>query len=130
MKSINQHIIKGVVGNVRVNKVGERAVANFSVVTEFEYKAKDGNWSKEATWHNVSAWKGYGICDLESLDKGCTVLVVGRARTRKYTGNDGQEREVNEILAESLDIIAPEKSANKPVSAAGNNRGRVDEDVF
>ena len=131
MKSLNLHIIKGTVGrDARINKVGERAVANFSVATEYEFKNKDGSWGKETTWHNVSAWQGFGICDLELLTKGAKVLVVGRERLRKYTDQSGTEKEVMELLAESVDILAPEKPANKGVSNSGNGRGHFDDDAF
>ena len=133
MKSLNIHIIKGTIGrDARINKVGERSVANFSVVTEYEYKTKEG-WEKEITWHNVSAWQGYGICDFELLTKGTKVLVMGRERTRKYTDQSGTEREITEILAESVDILAPDK-VEKPAQNArpsyGGNRGYSEEDTF
>lgn len=130
MKCLNIHIIKGTVGrDARINKVGERAVANFSVATEFEYKTKDG-WEKEVTWHEVAAWQGYGICELELLTKGTKVLVVGRERKRKYTDQSGTEKEVVELLAETVDILAPDKPAGKPQNVQGNNRGHYDEDSF
>lgn len=130
MKSLNLHIIKGTVGYSRINKVGERAVANFSVATEYEYKNRDGSWGKETTWHSVSAWQGFGMCDLEQIVKGAHVLVLGRERLRKYTDQSGAEKEIVEILAESVDILAAEKPANKAVHASGGNSGKIDEDIF
>lgn len=130
MKSLNLHIIKGTVGYTRVNKVGERSVANFSVATEYDYKNKDGSWGKETTWHNVSAWQGFGICDFDFLTKGTKVLVVGRERLRKYTDQSGTEKEVVELLAESVDILAAEKPAERGGTPSGNNRYKADEDSF
>lgn len=130
MKSLNLHIIKGTLGrDARINKVGERAVANFSVATEYEYKTKDG-WEKETTWHNVSAWQGYGICDLELLTKGTKVLVVGRVRVRKYTDQSRTEKEIVELLADSVDVLSPEKPANNKPQGISNNKGHYDEDAF
>lgn len=130
MKSLNLHIIKGTVGYTRINKVGERPVANFSVATEYDYKNKDGSWGKETTWHNVSAWQGFGICDFELLNKGTKVLVIGRERLRKYTDQSGTEKEVVELLAESVDILAPEKPAERGGYSSANNRYKSDEDSF
>lgn len=130
MKSLNLHIIKGTVGYTRVNKVGERAVANFSVATEYDYKNKDGSWGKETTWHNVSAWQGFGICDFDLLTKGTKVLVIGRERLRKYTDQSGTEKEVVELLAESVDVLAAEKPAERGGNPSGNNRYKADEDSF
>lgn len=131
MKNLNIHIIKGTIGrDARINKVGERAVANFSVATEYDFKKSDGSWGKETTWHNVSAWQGFGICDLELLVKGTPVLVVGRERTREWTDQQGQKHTEYELLAESLDILATEKPVNKASSGAGNGKGHFDEDIF
>ena len=130
MKSLNLHIIKGTVGYTRINKVGERSVANFSVATEYDYKNKDGSWGKETTWHNVSAWQGFGICDFDLLSKGTKVLVIGRERLRKYTDQSGTEKEVVELLAESVDILAAEKPAERGGYPSANNRYKSDEDSF
>ena len=131
MKCLNIHIIKGTLGrDARVNKVGERSVANFSVATEYDFKKSDGSWGKETTWHNVNAWQGFGICDFELLTKGTAVLVVGRERVRKYTDQGGTEKEIVEILAESVDILSPEKPVNKTSSYQTNNRSRIEEDSF
>lgn len=119
MKCFNQHIIKGKIGkDARVSKVGERSVANFSVATDYDYKRSDGSWDKETTWHNVCAWQGFGICDLGLLKKGVPVHVVGRVRNREYTDKDGYKKTITEILAETLDVIGPEK----PPQNAEQNR--------
>ena len=110
--------------------VGERAVANFSVATEYDFKNKDGSWGKETTWHNVSAWQGFGICDFDLLTKGTKVLVIGRERLRTYTDQSGTEKEVVELLAESVDILAAEKPAERGGYPSANNRYKSDEDSF
>ena len=133
MKSMNLHIIKGTLGrDARINKVGERSVANFSVATEYEYKDKSNNWAKETTWHNVCAWQGFGICDLELLVKGARVLVTGRERLRTYTDRDGKEVSSMELVADTVDIIGPDKaekpSKNDAKPQGGRNYKDEDED--
>ena len=111
MKSINLHIIKGTIGrDARISTIGERKVANFAVATEYDYKNKDGSWNKETTWHNICAWQGFGVCDLSLLKKGVNVYITGRHRTRKYTDSQGLESVVEELLAETVDIVAPDKA--------------------
>ena len=131
MKSINQLIIKGRIGNdARINKVGERSVANFSVATDYDYKQRDGSWEKETTWHNVCAWQGFGICDFNLLKKGTWVLATGRLRTREFTGSDGFKKVTTELLAETLDIVQDEKPAQNQSSAPvkGNPQNNDDDD--
>ncbi len=129
---MNLHIIKGNIGSdARISKVGERKVANFSVVTEFDYKRSNGGWDKEATWHNVTAWQGFGICDLEQLKKGTKVMVVGRNRTRKYTDKGGFEKEIYEIVAESVDILSDAgETQHKSSYTRSQSDYQNDEDVF
>lgn len=123
MKSLNQVIFKGTVGrDARIANVNNRRVANFSVATEYNTKTKDGNYANETTWLNVSAWDGFGICNLDSLVKGAKVSGTGRLRSRKYLDSQNNEHEIWEVLADSLDIIA-ETAQKTPVnesSASGN----------
>lgn len=122
MKSINIQIIKGTIGrDARVSTIGERQVANFAVATEYDYKSKDGTWQKETTWHNVCAWQGFGVCDFPLLKKGANVYITGRHRTRKYTDQQGLENTVEELLAETVDVLAPEK-AEKTASSTPKSR--------
>ena len=131
MKSENRIYLKGKLGSdARINKAGERSVANFSMATDYDYKRSDGRWDKETTWHNVVAWQGFGICDLSLLKKGTTVCVVGRIREREFTDGQGYKKKITEVLAETVDILADEKPANKPVQDAGNNNPQKDEDDF
>lgn len=131
MKCINQHIIKGKLGrDARINKVGERSVANFTVATDYDYKRSDGTWDKETTWHEVCAWQGFGVCPLEQLKKGVAVLVTGRVRKRKFTASDGYEKETVEILAESVDIIQPENSVSNHQQAQPKVKPQTEEDDF
>lgn len=131
MKSENRIYIKGKIGNdARVNKVGERSVANFSVATDFDFRAKDGKWNKETTWHNVCAWQGYGICDLSLLRKGEAVVVTGRLRRREYTDNQGNKRDLMEIVAESVDIIEQEQTQQSQAQGQQNYPAPVDDIPF
>lgn len=116
MKTINRAEIKGIIGQEpRVNTVGGRTVANFSVATENTWKDQNGEWQKETDWHNVCAWDGYGIAKADALHSGTKVHIIGRLRTRKYTNNQGLDQYVTEVLAEELDIIyEPSQTQSQP----------------
>ena len=128
MKSYNHIILKGSLGkDARVNTFNERQVASFSVATEYNYKKQDGTYSNETTWVDVCAWAGFGICDLERLKKGVKVLVSGRLRRRNYTDNKGLEREMVEVLADSVDIIddgaiSSRQKPSNPTSKQSDNK--------
>lgn len=105
MEHINKVEIRGNVGTVRMNEHNGKKVVNFSVVTDFLYKSREGIPLSETTWHNVVAWSGKDIVDLELITKGAQVHVCGRIRANKYTSADGVEKFFYEIMASRLQIV-------------------------
>ena len=105
MEHINKVEIRGSVGTVRLNEHNGKKVANLSVVTELLYKSREGVAVAETTWHNVVAWSGKEIADLEMITKGTPVHVTGRIRTSRYTSADGVEKIFYEVLASRLTIV-------------------------
>ena len=107
MEQLNRLEIRGNVGNVNILKVGETRVAHFSVATNFAYKGRNGEPVIETTWHNVTAWEGVkGISSLDVIQK-----VVGRLRSQKYTSGDGIERTSLEVIANSVETVDENISA-------------------
>ena len=92
-------------GNIRISEVGESKVARFSVATNFIYKGKDNEGVVETTWHNVVAWSGKGMPDFTAITKGAPVYVTGRIRTSRFTGSDGTEKTVYEVVASKIEVL-------------------------
>jgi single-strand DNA-binding protein len=109
MDHINRIELQGRVGTVRTNIVGDNMVANFSLVTEYLYKTRDGGAVNETTWHQVTAWEGRDMPDLSTIIKGAPVHVTGRLRTFKYTNAEGQERQLYEVVANRIRVITDEE---------------------
>jgi single-strand DNA-binding protein len=84
---------------------GGVAVARFSLATNENYQDKDGNWQTQTEWHNVVAWRGLAERVERSLKKGMLVFVEGKISYRKYTTQDGQERYVTDIVANTIRIL-------------------------
>ena len=105
MECINRIELQGRVGTIRTNIVGNSKVANFSLVTDYLYKGRDGAAISETTWHNIVAWAGKDMPDLDTINKGTTLYVTGRVRTNKYTSADGTEKFFYEILAHKVKKI-------------------------
>ena len=111
MEHINRSELQGRVGNIRTNVVGDTRVANFSLATDYLYKTRDGAAISETTWHNVVAWSGKNMPDLDKIEKGTPLHLTGRLRTNRYTSADGTEKLFYEVLAyriRRLDDIEPE----------------------
>ena len=109
MDHINRIELQGRVGTVRTNIVGDNMVANFSLVTEYLYKTRDGGAVNETTWHQVTAWEGRDMPDLNMITKGAPIHVTGRLRTFKYTNAEGQERQLYEVVANRIRVITDEE---------------------
>lgn len=110
IEQLNRIELVGVVGrNAKITNVGDSAVANFSMATNYAYKDKDGNAIIETTWHNVRAWKGRKMPALEHIKKGTWLHVTGRMRNIRYTAADGSQHTSFEVLAGEITIVDPEK---------------------
>lgn len=111
MEHINRIELQGRVGTIRTNIVGDNMVANFSLVTEYLYKTRDGGAANETTWHQVTAWEGRDMPDLSTITRGTPVNVTGRLRTFKYTNPEGVEKQLHEVIAYKIRILSEEEVA-------------------
>lgn len=108
MASINKAIIVGNLGRdpeSRFAADGGTAITSLTVATTRRYKAADGQTATETEWHRVSLFGRLAEIARDYLRKGSLVYIEGRIRTRKYTGKDGQDRYVTEIIGEGLQLL-------------------------
>ena len=112
MEQINQIELKGNIGMVKVNEVAGNKVARFSLATNYVYKNKEGEGVVETTWHNIVAWEDCVHCEFEKIQKGAPVHVFGRLRSVKFNGIDGTEKQIYEVIANSVDIETFRKQAS------------------
>ena len=80
-------------------------VARFPVATNETYKDKDGNFQQITEWHNVVAWRELGERAEKNLKKGMLVYIEGKISYRKYTAQDGQERYITDIIANTFRLL-------------------------
>ena len=80
-------------------------VARFSVATNESYKDKDGNFQTITEWHNVVAWRELAERAEKMLKKGMQVYVDGKISYRKYTTQEGQDRYVTDIVANTFRLL-------------------------
>ena len=104
---LNRVELRGRVGyDPRITNVGESQVARFSLATNEAFRGKNGELREEVTWHNITAWAGRNIMDFKDIRKGLFVALTGRLRNTRFTGNDGNERYIVEIVAGKLEPFA------------------------
>jgi len=128
---INKVILVGNLGQdpeIRYTADG-RPIANFSIATSESWKDKNSGEKREKTeWHRVVVFgKLAEICG-EYLSKGRQVYIEGKLQTRKWQGQDGQDRYTTEIVIDSFNgtmqmLGTREGGGGGPRPAAGGGGG-------
>ncbi|HFD88111.1 MAG TPA: single-stranded DNA-binding protein [Gammaproteobacteria bacterium] len=82
------------------------AVTNCTIATSETWKDKATGQPQERTeWHRVVFFNRLGEIAGEYLKKGSKVYIEGSLRTRKWQGQDGQDRYTTEIVASEMQML-------------------------
>ncbi|MBP0049307.1 single-stranded DNA-binding protein [Marinobacterium sp. AK62] len=107
-RGINKVILVGNLGadpEVRYMPSGN-AVTNVNLATSDSWKDKQTGQMQERTeWHRVVFFNRLAEIAGEYLRKGSKVYVEGSLRTRKWQGQDGQDRYTTEIVASEMQML-------------------------
>jgi len=107
-RGINKVIIVGNLGGdpeTRYMPSGS-AVTNMTVATNESWKDKQTGEQKERTeWHKVAMFGRLAEIAAEYLRKGSQVYIEGKLRTRKWQGQDGQDRYTTEVIADEMQML-------------------------
>ena len=114
------------------------AVTNIRIATSESWKDKQTGEQQERTeWHRVVFFGKIAEIAAEYLRKGSQVYIEGALRTRKWQGQDGQDRYTTEIVASEMQMLggrggdaggggrsgSASRSEPKQPAAAGDNDG-------
>ncbi|MCK5875948.1 MAG: single-stranded DNA-binding protein [Alcanivoracaceae bacterium] len=152
-RGVNKVILIGNLGNDPETKFlpSGGAVTNVSLATSESWKDKQTGQMQERTeWHRVVFFNKLAEIAGEYLKKGSKVYVEGSLRTRKWQGQDGQDRYTTEIVVSEMQMLdgrgeggsaqprqggysAPAQSGAAPAAAAGGGyaapSGDFDDDI-
>lgn len=107
-RGINKVILIGNLGQdpeVRYTQ-NNTAIANLSVATSETWKDKQTGEPREQTeWHRCVAYRRLAEIAGEYLKKGSKVYIEGRLQTRKWQGQDGQDRYTTEIVVNEMQML-------------------------
>ena len=82
------------------------AVTNISVATNESWTDRQTNERRERTeWHRVVMFSRLAEIAEQYLRKGSQVYIEGRIQTRKWQGQDGQDRYTTEIVANEMQML-------------------------
>ncbi len=85
------------------------AVCTFGVATNRTY-VSDGERKEEVDFHRLVSWNKLAELCNQLLKKGNRVFVSGRLQTRSWEAQDGQTRNVTEIVLEDMILLTPKTS--------------------
>ena len=107
-RGVNKVIIVGNMGadpEMRYTASGA-AVANLNVATSEEWKDKQTGEKKGSTeWHRVVMFGKLAEIAGEYVKKGQQIYLEGKLQTRKWQGQDGQDRYTTEIVANEMQML-------------------------
>lgn len=126
MASVNKVILIGNLGKdpeSRYMPNGDQ-VTNITLATTETWKDKNSGEQKEATeWHRVVFFRRLAEIAGQYLKKGSQVYIEGRLRTRKWQGQDGQDRYTTEIHADEMKMLGKrEGMGDAPPRESGGGR--------
>lgn len=108
MASVNKVILIGNLGRdpeTRYMPNGDQ-VTNITIATTESWKDKGTGEQKDMTeWHRVVFFRRLAEIAGQYLKKGSQVYIEGRLRTRKWQGQDGQDRYTTEIEANEMKML-------------------------
>jgi len=85
------------------------AVCTFGIATNRSWTTNDGSTKEEVQYHRIIAWQKLAELCGKILTKGRKVYLEGRITYRTYTGKDGQQRSITEIVLEDFIVFSDGK---------------------
>ncbi len=123
-RGVNKVILIGYLGKdpeVRYFPSGD-AVANFSLATSEAWKDRNtGEMQERTEWHRVAIFGKLAEVAKQYLRKGSKVYIEGKLRTRKWQGQDGQDRYTTEVVVDlggTMQLLDSRSSGSSEVETA------------
>jgi len=124
-RGVNKVILVGNLGadpETRYTASGA-AITNINIATSESWRDKQTGENQERTeWHRVVFFSRLAEIAGEYLRKGSQVYVEGSLRTRKWQGQDGQDRYTTEVVANEMQMLGSRGGEAVQRSAEGGFR--------
>jgi len=129
-RGINKVILVGNVGNEPEVKYtqGGMAVAQLSLATTSVRKDKEGQQIEKTEWHRVKFFGKLAEIVGEYVQKGRQLYIEGSIRYDKFTGSDGIEKYITEIIGDDMQMLGTgdrdgggQRSGSAPQRSSNND---------
>ncbi len=125
-RGINKAILIGNLGadpETRYTASGA-AVTNIRLATAESWRDRESGEQQERTeWHRVVFFGRLAEIVAEYLKKGSQCYIEGRIQTRKWQGQDGQDRWTTEIVASEMQMMGGRGSYPSPSADSASDNG-------
>lgn len=113
------------------------AVCSFGLATNRTWTTAEGQTKEDTQFHRITAWNKLAELCGKLLSKGKKVYLEGRLAYRSYTGKDGQQKSITEIIMDDFIVFSSAKAAGEtehehedaPAPTADNAHDPVEEEV-
>lgn len=125
-RGINKVILVGTLGRDPETKYmpSGGAVTNISLATSEGWKDKNTGERQEKTeWHRVVFFNRLAEIAGQYLRKGQQTYIEGRLQTRKWQGQDGQDRYTTEIVASEMQMLGGPRDGGGSSDFGGGQQG-------
>lgn len=94
------------------------AVVSFGLATNRVWNTKQGERKEDAQFHRIVAWNKLAELCSQLLAKGRRVYVEGRIQYREWSDQDGQKKQVAEIVIDDMIVLDSNRSGPVAEEAA------------
>src|ERR671916_2487935 len=108
---INKVHLIGNLGSEPELRTASTPVCRFRLATSEKRRDKSGSVLEHTEWHTIVAFGTTAENCARFLKKGRQAYVEGRIHTRKYPNQEGKERTLTEILAQSVEFLGSKGEA-------------------
>lgn len=113
------------------------AVCSFGLATNRTWTTAEGQTKEDTQFHRITAWNKLAELCGKLLSKGKKVYLEGRLAYRSYTGKDGQQKSITEIIMDDFIVFSSAKAAGEtehehddtPAPTADHTHDPVEEEV-
>mgnify|MGYP005723441431 FL=1 len=130
-RGVNKVILVGNCGQdpeTRVIPSTGASVTNLSVATSESWKDKvTGDQQERTEWHKVVFFNRLAEIASEYVRKGSKLYIEGSLRTRKWQGQDGQDRYTTEIVGSEMQMLDSRGSSPSGEFSGSNDQVKNNE---
>jgi single-strand DNA-binding protein len=113
---------------VRSTSSGQ-SITTVGIATNNYWTDKSGQKQERTEYHNIVLWGRLAEIAGQYLSKGQEAYFEGRLQSRTYTGKDGVERKVTEVVAENMQLGSRPQGASQARPATAPSQPAKEEEI-